>query len=523
MVINLRLTPLLSLLSLLSAIALPLPTLAITPSPTSTAPANSSSRTATKTVQLTLPDVITLLLQNNRDLKNAANDRIVQRQQLREAESTFTPKVQPFLGLGISQTLSNATVGAAPLSAISVSGFGRSASGDTDTLAPGTVVTRSTQVAGQLRTPLGTALSVTVDPFQTQRVGVTVTHPLLRGTGTAVNTAPVKKARFTENRNSLELKRTLTNEITQVSTTYRALARAQEALRIQQLSLENQRKQLEFTQVLVNAGRRARSELVDIEASIAATETQVLNVQNTLEQAKSDLLNLLDVEGKLDIVVPQAAISEFKTGSIPVENLAALKLDELLKAAYANRPEYLQAQIDIQTADLDLLVARDNKRWGFDLQATAGTDQTSQVAAGIVLTRVFEDQSLETAFQQSRVDLLKRQNDLTKITENIKLEVENRLRDVNSTRDRITAARRASELAQRRREIATEKFRRGRGGVDIFQILELQNNVVTAQNEEVNAKIDFLDAVSRLDQAIGLTLDTWKAQVDASGLLVTPP
>jgi outer membrane protein TolC len=349
----------------------------------------------------------------------------------------------------------------------------------------------------------------------------TVTQPLLRGFGRAVNEAPIKRARFNETRNSLELRRTLTEQITQASSRYRALARAQEALRIQQLSLENQRQQLEFVQVLVNAGRRARADLVEVEANIASTQTQLIAARNALDQAKSDLLNLLDIEETLDIAVPQELIEEFKTGAIPVENLNALTLNRLLEIAYTNRPEYLQAKSSIEIAELDLLVARDNKRFGLDLQLSASLGDNSQMSTGISLTRVFEDQSLETAFQQNRVDLLKRQNDLAKIADDIQIEVESRLRDVNSSRDRITAARRARELAERRLEITRERFRLGRE--DIFQVISLQNAVVTAQNEEVNAKIDFLDAVTRLDQASGLTLDTWKEQVAASGLLVTSP
>lgn len=510
------------------------PTVAQPKPPNAATPISPSNPAVAKTVQLTLPDAIALLLQNNQDLKNSALDRIVQRQQLREAESTFTPTVQPILGLGMSQTLSNPTTGATSSSSAAnsttgatssssalVSGTGSSNTGGTDTFAGGdSALTHTAQVTGRLRTPLGTTLTVTVDPFQAQRIGATVTQPLFRGFGRAVNEAPIKRARFNEAHNSLELRRTLTEQITQTSSRYRALARAQEALRIQQLSLENQRQQLEFVQVLVNAGRRARADLVEVEANIASTQTQLIVARNALDQAKSDLLNLLDIEETLDIAVPQELIEEFKTGAIPVENLNALTLNQLLEIAYSNRPEYLQAKSSIEIAELDLLVARDNKRFGLDLQLSASLGDNSQMSTGISLTRVFEDQSLETAFQQSRVDLLKRQNDLAKIADDIQIEVESRLRDVNSSRLSITATRRARELAERRLEVTRERFRLGRE--DIFQVISLQNAVVTAQNEEVNAKIDFLDAVTQLDQAIGLTLDTWKEQVAASGLLVTP-
>jgi len=511
------------------------PTVAQPKPPNADALVSPSTPAVTKTVQLTLPDAINLLLQNNQDLKNAALDRIVQRQQLREAESAFTPTIQPILGLGMSQTLSTPTTGVTSFSSASdlttsatssssASSISETKSSNTagiNTFAQNSTLTQTAQVSGRLKTPLGSTLTVTVDPFQSQQIGATLTQPLLRGFGRGVNEAPIKRSRFNETRNSLELRRTLTDQITQASTRYRALAKAQEALRIQQLSLKNQRQQLEFVQVLVNAGRRARADLVDVEANIASTQTQLITARNSLAQAKSDLLNLLDIEETVDIVVPQNLIEEFKAGAIPVKNLNALTLNRLLETAYTNRPEYLQAKSSIQIAELDLLVARDNKRFGLDLQVSANLGDSSQMSTGISLTRVFGDQSLETAFQQNRVDLLKRQNDMVKISDDIQIEVESRLRDVNSSRDRITAARRARELAERRLEVTRERFRLGRE--DIFQVISLQNEVVTAQNEEVNAKIDFLDAATQLDQAIGVTLDTWKEQIASSGLLTTPP
>ncbi len=473
-----------------------------------------------KSLQLTLPDVIDLLLKNNRDLKNAALDRLVQRQQLREAQSVFTPQIQPSFGIGVSQFLSGGRTGdrpnSAPLSSPSVGGFGGSGGSTTATLNSRALLTYNTQVSGRLKTPLGTTLTVTVDPFQNQPVGITLSQPLLRGSGIAINTAPVKKAELTETRNQLELNQILIDKITEASIVYRTIARAQEALTIQRLSLESQRQQREIIQILVGAGRRSRSELVDIEGNIATSQTQQLTAQNTLEQAKADLLTLLDLDPGTAITIPQTLIDEFKSGNLPTESLDRLNLDELVTTAYAKRPDYRQSQLATQIAALDLRVAQDNKRWGLDLVGTTTVGEVSQAAAGIVLTRIFEDQSLETAVQQSRVDGLKRTNDLANLKDNIRLEVTSRYRDVLSARDRIAATRKARDLAAQRLDIAQIKFKSGRDGVDIFQVLNLQNNLVSTQNEEVNAKIDFLDALARLERVTGTTLDTWKVQSKSS-------
>jgi outer membrane protein TolC len=496
---------------------LPLRQLQVT-QPVAPLPSSPSVQPRGKSVSLSLADVINLLLQNNRDLKNAALDRIVQQQQLREARSAFTPQVQPVVGIGISQFLSNAGISPSPasLSSITVGGFGSTGGGTTEALTSRTTLNYTTQLSGRIKTPIGTTLTVTVDPFQTQKVGVTLSQPLLRGSGIAINMAPVKKAELNETRNQLELAQILIEKITEASAAYRAIARAQEALAIQRLSLENQRQQQEIIQILVNSGRRSRAELVDIEGNIAATQTQRLTAQNTLEQAKANLLNLLDLEEKIDIIVPQTLIDEFKADTLPSDAIERLNLDNLLQTAYARRTDYQRGQLATQIAALDLRVAQDNQRWGLDLVGNTTFGDTSQAAAGILLTRVFQDQSLVTTFQQARVEGLKRTNDLANLKDTIRLEVESRYRDVLSARDRIASTRKARELAAQRLEIAQVKFKRGRDGVDIFQVLTLQNNLVNIQNEEVNAKIDFLDALTRLEQAIGTTLDTWKVPLNIS-------
>jgi outer membrane protein TolC len=463
------------------------------PLPTGATPATPA--TPPRSVQLTLPDVIKLLLQNNRTLRNNALDRIVQREQLRDAERAFSPRVTPTLGLGFSQTFTNLS----------------------DSVSTSTV-SETAQIAGQLRTPLGTAITVTVTPLNNQRVALTLSQPLLRGAGRRINEAPLTLARQGEIRNVLTFQQALIDQITEATIAYRAIGRAQETLKIQQLSIENQRQQLRSIEVLVNANRRPQSELTDLRANLTSAEAEVLTAQNNLQQAKSNLLNLLDLDQPVDIALPQTLIDELRNGEITAESVNQLKLEDLLTKAYANRTDFQLAQFDIPNAELARIIARDNQRLNLNLDLGISVGDTSDVTAGLSLTQEFGDRSRRTAVTQAEINIQQQQNSLVEITEAIKQTVEDSLRNVVSSSQLITATRQAREAAERRLEVATVRFRRGRGA-DIFQILSLQNDVVTAQNNEINAKIDFLDALARLDQTVGITLENWNVQVDASRLL----
>ena len=140
---------------------------------------------AGSTLSLTQTDVVTLLLQNSRDLKNAVLDRIAQQQELREAESLFEPDFTPTLSLEINDTSGS----------------------ETD-------ISQTAQLGAELLTPLGTRLEATVDILDDQELGLSVTQPLLRGFGPDVNTASVETARLQETSNQLDLRQQLITDIT---------------------------------------------------------------------------------------------------------------------------------------------------------------------------------------------------------------------------------------------------------------------------------------------------------------------
>ncbi|MBW4604443.1 MAG: TolC family protein [Calothrix sp. FI2-JRJ7] len=75
---------------------------------------------------------------------------------------------------------------------------------------------------------------------------MTFSQPLLRGAGTDINKVSIQAARLTETINVLSLKSTLTNTITNAILAYRNLLRAQERLKIEQLSLKSAQELLEI-------------------------------------------------------------------------------------------------------------------------------------------------------------------------------------------------------------------------------------------------------------------------------------
>lgn len=241
---------------------------------------------------------------------------------------------------------------------------------------------------------------------------------------------------------------------------------------------------------------------------MAGAEEQLLSALNSQAQANADLLGIIDTERNLNIVIPQETIQALTDKSLfrPVE----LNQEDLLEQAYNRRPDYLQANLDLKIASLDLIEPKDDRRWQLDAVSNLNLDDSSNAIAGLELTKTLGDRSLQTAFETARVELLQEQNDLKESTETVRIEVSDRIADVNSNLAQIEKARRAKELAQERLVIVQQLYRRGRGGVDIFEVTSQQDQVVEAQNTELNAIIGYLNARTDLEQSLGTTLDTWQ-------------
>jgi outer membrane protein len=489
------------------------------------------SPNSVKSVQLTLSDVVKLVLAQNRDLKNAALDRIVQKQELKEAESKFNPTFTPNLSATINhQFRSNSSTAAdfgtsdfgnstatnnSSSSSGSTSGTENTSntstgSGNSLRLGDRSELTYGAQLSINWLSPFGTKLSTTTSPFS-KSMDVTITQPLLRGAGRRVNTVSVKNARLGERKNILNLQQTQIDKLNDTVIAYRTLIKNQEAVRIQELALASKRRQLEGIQALVDAGRKPRSELVQTEKSIADTERSLILAKNTQAQANSDLLKLMESDRAFMIVIPNADVDAIRRSDLPRVNRPA---QELLAIAYKNRTDYQQTQFDIETEKSNLLLAKDNRRWNLDLQSTGNFSDSPRISAGLVLSHTFGEQSTKTEQIRREIGVRKNENKRAQLTNTIRQEVNDRLRDINSTLVQVKTSQRSREFAQQQLDVAQTIFRRRGGQVTLFEIIQKQDDLVTAQNEELQAKIDYLNAITTLEKTVGLTSEQWKVSLN---------
>ena len=460
-----------------------------------------TSETNEPAIELTLADTVILALQNNRDIKNAYLDRILDRQDLAVAEDRFNPDFTPELSVEIDRDFSgeNRTDG----EAIRIGG------GINWRVPTGGTFSVNLQGVGNARRQSGGLRSDrnSVD----SNFSLTFRQPFLRNFGTDVNRAPIEIARLVEVSNLLDLKSTLIDTITNAIQSYRELLQAQQQLKIEERALESAKEQLARTQALIEAGRTARVERVPNETAIANREVSVLNAQNRLKSQQLSLIEVLDIDRTLvpvAIEVPQS------------DRLEEISFEEeaLLQVAFAQNPSYQQTLLQLDREQLQLLIAQNDRLWNLDLETSFTGDLSSELSdrtdfrAGIVFSREFGNLSREQAVERSQIQIQQLENNIEEARESLAIEVKNAIRDVRDNFRQVQLARRARELSAQ--QLANEQRRLELGRGSIIEVVRFEDALVRAENGELNATISYLNSLTFLEQTIGITLEEWGVRIE---------
>ena len=100
---------------------------------------------------------------------------------------------------------------------------------------------------------------------------------------------------------------------------------------------------------------------------------------------------------------------------------------------------------------------------------------------------------------------------LQELKENVEVEISDRVRDVEMKLKQLDLARLARDLSRQKLEIENEKLKTGR--TTNFQVVSYESDLVSAENNELVAIINYQNALTNLDLALGTTLKTWKIEV----------
>lgn len=446
-------------------------------------------------IELSLSDAVYLGLRDNRAIRSAYLERIAQKFDLRVEEDRFNPKLV--------------------LSARHLSNRNQDDRYQQTEVLPQT--TLQTTFGTRFSLSWSNQLTLADEAGRTRNDGATfaVIQPLLRGAGRDVATAPLRLARLNEQANRLNLKATVSDTITQIISAYREVLRAQEQLQIARDALTRARQLLEANQAMIDAGRMAAFEIVQSEADTAGQELSVEEAANQLDSSRLELLRLL----ALNLRTPIRAADRLDAQRVDIP------LAEALHAAQQQQPSYLTQLIAAEQANINLIVAHNERLWDVSLVGGASQlrdrysteagrvrDRTWEGYAGIQVDIPIGDLSQRQGEVRARVEAENQEVRVDEARQSLERDVNDAVRDLGTRWRQYEIAQRARELSWRKLEIEREKLQAGRSSN--FQVISFESDLRNAENARLNALISYLNAQSTLDQILGTTLESWDIELN---------
>ncbi len=346
-----------------------------------------------------------------------------------------------------------------------------------------------------------------------------ISHPLLRGSGTLINEAPLMQAYNSEAINKLNYKNTVIGTVTAIILDYRAVVQNENALLVDKAALKSAQQTVEQNKIRIEHGFMAPSENIEAEYAVATQALQVTTDTNSIIQSKLTLLQDMGLSSLTEIEVDK---------SMDTDHVTYPEGEEAKTILFQNNITYLSALINMQNTKLGVLQAEDSQRWQLDFTAQFGQGPGSgggdnagfkSIANGRNVTRSIglnlaipiDDMSAQQGIVSAKVGYDQQKLQLKQLRLLLESQLVGTLQNLSIAKQQIVLAKRAQELANMSYENSLRKLTYGK--VSLFEVTTLQTNLVSAQIAYIGSEINFLNLVTTYQQTLGTTLDVWNIQL----------
>lgn len=467
--------------------------------------ANLKPITNKTVLALSLKEAIALALRDNLSARNAYLSRLLDRFSLKIANDEFKPHLSMVANSGYN-ALYNATTSRHNTN------FGQSVGGNVSLRLP---------TGGEVGVTVNTAHSDNSNGNYATNVNFNVNQPLLRGGGLTIGQANLVSAQRSEISSQLSFRDSLSGIVNTVIRQYRSYVSSTRALRIDKHSMQRAKEQLETQQALLDAGRIARFDLVRSQADLARQKLSLQRSKNALREEEVNLLRTLRLPAETTLKLDSA---------IQLKPLPTLTLKQIMKMAFQHRVDYQQAKLALEGSKLALKIAENDQLWDLDVSASyalSGSANNVTGALGDVVSNTHGDYTVglnltvplgkklsqKQSLLSARIALLRTRNGLIELEENIQLELTRKLEEIKLLWKQITLSKKALKLTKQ--ELENERIKLNAGSSDSTDLINANDHLINSENSHVSIQLAYLNALTELDDALGVTLSKWGIRINA--------
>jgi len=449
----------------------------------------------TPPINLTLKGAITLAFERNLDLKVELYNPALAETDIRRSLGIYDPLL---------------TAGA---------GYSRATSPNTFTFTPLTIDTLSANIGVSQLLPTGGTVGATGSNgwtgnspgYYSNAANLFVSQPLLKNFGRETTEMTIAVSRFSKEGALHHFKAKLSDTVAQVRNDYFKLYNLREVLQVKKTSLALANKILDETRGRVKAGVLPAMEILNAEFSSATREKDVIDAERAVRDQMDVLRLSLQLDRMSDIIAVDQPTKDFYTASA----------DEALVSALANRPELAAQRATLKIDDLQRRVAKSrilpdlsvnaNVGFdGFDPRFNRGIEKTVSAkypawGIGVQLTYPIGNHAAENDYIKSRLLLDQAQAQLQNLEAGITNDVKAAIRLLQTSYQQLDVTSRGRAYAEERLR-AFEK-RNAVGLATTKDVFDVENDLVTAKGNQIQALVDYNNAITGLWHVTGELLD----------------
>ncbi len=388
------------------------------------------------------------------------------------------------------------------------------------------------------------ALSSNFNPFTTSSLGFTITQPLLRGFGLAVNRRFIRIAQNENRIANLLLRQQLIATVYGTVRLYTDLVALYEDVRVKQETLNSAERLYSDTKAQVDEGTQAPVELARANAQVFSVRQDLINSRGLLEEQEAVVKNVISRRTSNDPEILNAHIVPTSSIEVPAQDQLP-PIQDLLAQAFANRPDLQQAGVQVDNSQISLEGSRNALLPEVDLvgivqnsglggqpnplsavvdPAFAGgygsaLDQIlarryPTYGAGVNITLPLRNRVAQADVARDEIQLRQSQIRLEQFRKQAQLEVEDALVAMRRARASYEAALQTQRLQQESLEAEQAKFEVGAS--TSFFIIQYQSLLAQAESTVVVARSAYLKARAALQRATGSILEENHVEIDSA-------
>jgi len=378
----------------------------------------------------------------------------------------------------------------------------------------------------------------------------TLQVPLLRGLFWSEPWTAVRLARIGVDASVEQFRTNLMDIVRGTEDAYWGLIAAREGRRVAQKSLETAQALLDQTKAQYDVGVVSKVEVVQAEAGVADREFNLITLDATERTARDNFIDVVlgpylapDSEIRVDLTDPPE--------EVPVRDVDP---EAATQRAFANRPEVALARSVIEQREVQMRYASNQRLPQFDVQGSYGNTGLAgdlnrrcgllgpcTVRPGIPSSFTSADRDFFTDdaaenftvrgivsipignvrarndYDKARLELHRSQLQLARLEQSIVSDIRRAARNLQAALEGIEAAERGVAAAEE--QLRAERVRLEYGESTPFDVLQREENLVTAENQRILAQRVYHNAITELERAQGTILERNAIVIDDRGAL----